>query len=295
MNRVLTLVGSGHICKVRLRGPEVSRFHCGLVSTPAGVWVIDLKRRGGVDVNGLPVGHALLEDGDQLHAGSFTICLSYDSPLARMPAPGLAANSVADAGDRRTGNDLLTCSIRASTGLGLSQDPKSLLVPPSAPPSVAGQTGALSGETCSADLVSSLLRQFSQTQHQMFDQSLVMMFQMFRAMHVEQVGILREELGRLDDLNQELQALLAERLKDLPAPTPLLKQAEHTRTVAGAPPTSRGPAALPSGQAKTAPVPPPVVPPGEDVHIWLCQRMEAIQEERQGIWQRIAGALKKSE
>ena len=34
---------------------------------------------------------------------------------------------------------------------------------------------------------------------------------------------------------------------------------------------------------------------GEDVHIWLCQRMEAIQQERQGIWDRIVGVLKKPE
>lgn len=320
MNRVLALVGDDETCKVRLRGPGVSNFHCGLVCTPAGVWVIDLQRHGGVSVNRTPVMHSLLEDGDQLQIGSFTISVGYDSAgvLAQSESTGEAALLLGHAS--RPSQQNLLGNLGATHSLNPWRDPGSLM----APPSPGSNIGAVSGEAVSTDLLSGIMRQLSQSQHQMFDQSLVMMFQMFRAMHVEQVGILREELGRLDALNQELQDLLAERLKSVPAPIaalPPATEAERTSatrppasavrptpvpttkqpvsqdpaSVAGAPPAPRGPAVPPSPPAKTVPGAKPTAPAGEDVHIWLCQRMEAIQQERQGIWERIVGVLKKPE
>ena len=55
MNRLLALVGGAAWCKVRLRDPRVSRFHCSLVRGPLGVWAIDLLSRGGTRVNGRSV------------------------------------------------------------------------------------------------------------------------------------------------------------------------------------------------------------------------------------------------
>ena len=46
MNRVVSLVGSAAGCKFRLADPSVSLFHCSLVRTPAGVWVVDLLGGG---------------------------------------------------------------------------------------------------------------------------------------------------------------------------------------------------------------------------------------------------------
>ncbi len=73
MNRLLALVGGAASCKVRLRDPGVSRFHCSLVRGPLGVWAIDLLSRGGTRVNGRQVACAKLEDGDLLQVGPYAL------------------------------------------------------------------------------------------------------------------------------------------------------------------------------------------------------------------------------
>ena len=51
MNRVLSLVGSAGGCKFRLADPSVSPFHCSLLRTSVGLWVVDLLGSDGVAVN----------------------------------------------------------------------------------------------------------------------------------------------------------------------------------------------------------------------------------------------------
>jgi pSer/pThr/pTyr-binding forkhead associated (FHA) protein len=282
LNRALALVGHDPGCKVRLRGPGVSKFHCALVSTPAGVWTVDLLRRHGVHVNGTPVSHSLLEDGDQLQVGNFTIRFGYESSTAR-PQPVEAAS--------------LPGAVVPANGAPMWPTSASL----AAPFAAAG--------AASAELLPALLRHFSQMQQQMFDQSLLFMYQMFQSMHGEQVGALRGELARLDELNRELQTLLVERLKTQPAaptqPAPPAAKADGPASGTAAPaarpevaapkPFTAVPPAAPPGQEKATPAPPPTVAAGDDVHVWLCQRMDAIQQERQGLWERIVGALRKKE
>lgn len=82
MNRLLALVGGAAECKVRLRDPSVSRFHCSLVRGPLGVWVIDLLSRGGTRVNGRQVTCAKLDDGDLLHVGPYVLRIQLESPNA---------------------------------------------------------------------------------------------------------------------------------------------------------------------------------------------------------------------
>jgi hypothetical protein len=58
-----------------------------------------------------------------------------------------------------------------------------------------------------------VIHQFGQMQMQMFDQfqqALMMMFQMFSSMHREQMDVVREELGQIRHLTEELQAAQAE-------------------------------------------------------------------------------------
>jgi len=310
MNRVLAIVGSSSVCKVRLRGRGVSPLHCALICTPAGVWVVDLQRRGGIEVNHTAVGHSLLEDGDVVQVGSFTIRLSYDSASVHAPVNAFEAGVRGNGGGRRTGFELLPPNAEALHGQGLL-------------PARVPASGALSGDTCSAELLSSVLRQFSETQRHMFDQSLVMMYQMFQAMHKEQLGTLRAEMERLEELNAELRTLLDYRLKG-PAVAPLTPIAGPpvgTHTANGA--NTHRPAAPRGSTAPTVEVKPPaptVTAPAaaeprrtapnptnptttaspssspasatDDIHVWLCQRMEAIHTERQGLLKRIVGVLK---
>src|SRR5207245_1978028 len=60
---------------------------------------------------------------------------------------------------------------------------------------------------------------FGQMQQQMFDQfqqAMVMMVQMFRSLHRDQMQLVREELDRLHELTAELQSLQADLAKNPP-------------------------------------------------------------------------------
>jgi pSer/pThr/pTyr-binding forkhead associated (FHA) protein len=297
MNRVLAIVGSAADCKVRLRGPGISKYHCALVCTPTGTWVIDLQRRDGVVVNGTHINHGLLEDGDRLQLGSFTVCIGYDSPpLAEVPDP-----------EKHTTGTNLVASLLGMAG-GLQSLPKTGPLASAAMGTEAGMPAA----SWSPDLFTGMLRQFGEMQQHMFEQSLTMMFRMFRTMHTEQVGILREEMARLEELNRELNALLTERAKiaspvpQLPAPAAVASPAADTpaKTSLAAPPektaapTAPTAPTAPAATDKAVPAPQPAAPAdlgSPDLHIWLCQRMEAIQQERQGLWDRIVGLIGKKD
>src|SRR5216683_4059097 len=80
VNRVLVLLGRTEGCKIRLMDSSVSKFHCSLIRTPRGVWVVDLLSRNGIWVNGTKVPWARLEQGDRLEVGEFVLRLRYDEP-----------------------------------------------------------------------------------------------------------------------------------------------------------------------------------------------------------------------
>jgi predicted component of type VI protein secretion system len=84
IKRVLTLVGQGSGCKVRVGDAQVGRYHCGLLRTASGLWVIDLRVSGGVTVNREPVRWGRLGHGDRLLVGDTLLSVRYD------PAPGPA-------------------------------------------------------------------------------------------------------------------------------------------------------------------------------------------------------------
>ena len=73
MNRMMSLIGSASGCKFRLADPSVSSFHCSLVKTPLGLWVVDLLGPEGVSVNDALVRYALLSDNDVLKVGRYRI------------------------------------------------------------------------------------------------------------------------------------------------------------------------------------------------------------------------------
>jgi pSer/pThr/pTyr-binding forkhead associated (FHA) protein len=97
----IALVGSSTDCQVRLLDPGVSGVHCSLLSTPMGAWVVDLLAKGGIQVNGEPVRHTLLHEGDVLQVGRSTIRLRHEAEAVprRLPSapdpfpdPGWALN-----------------------------------------------------------------------------------------------------------------------------------------------------------------------------------------------------------
>lgn len=72
VNRVLTLVGRAPECKIHLTAEDIAGYHCGLVWTPDGLWVVDLSGRG-VVVNGERMRVAPLTPGSELWVGRFLI------------------------------------------------------------------------------------------------------------------------------------------------------------------------------------------------------------------------------
>jgi len=72
VNRFITLIGRAPECKIHLTSDDIATYHCGLVLTTTGLWVVDLSGRG-VVVNGermrlSPLGHAA-----ELWVGRFLI------------------------------------------------------------------------------------------------------------------------------------------------------------------------------------------------------------------------------
>jgi hypothetical protein len=153
-----------------------------------------------------------------------------------------------------------------------------------------------------------------------FHQSMLLMVQTFGALHRDQMGMIRDELNRVREISQELLSLQAD-LAGQPAALSARRgspdPAEPAAVSPGAPvspatPSLAAPAAgngsgpevpdsppTPAGGGGGAPPAAPAAPasPGrgqtpEDLHTWLNQRIAAIQQERQGRWQKILNFLR---
>jgi pSer/pThr/pTyr-binding forkhead associated (FHA) protein len=90
LNRALVLVGSSPACRIRLRDPRVWRYHCSLLRTPQGVWLVDLLHGAGACLNGQSVPWALVKDGDRLQVGPYVLRVWYPDARTKTPPPGLA-------------------------------------------------------------------------------------------------------------------------------------------------------------------------------------------------------------
>jgi hypothetical protein len=99
VNRLLTLVGRAPDCKIHLTADDISPYHCGLVSTRCGLWVVDLSGRG-VVVNGERMRVAPLPHSAELWIGRFLIACQYQIPPTPRPAPVMAPMA---SGNRTTG------------------------------------------------------------------------------------------------------------------------------------------------------------------------------------------------
>jgi pSer/pThr/pTyr-binding forkhead associated (FHA) protein len=331
LDRVLTLVGSAAACKVRFYSPSVAQFHCYLVATPDGVWVVDLLSAAGTLRNGNPVRFARLEDGDQLLIGGFLVRSRIGEPTATVAHPGYnnpsTPNPLHPVRRAEEGSGPETKSL----GLMAVSRPRHLPALAAAPDLAVNRSGQVQG-TQSPDLgMLQLMNHFSLMQQEMFDQfqqTMMMMFQMFGTLQKEQVGALRDELQRVQQLTRELQSLQetldrsvqaqsAPQRPAVPAPcapatgapsAPLpVDPAKTSQRLADPPALSHPPTQVPkapngtevpSAFATAAPASPAsdrkAAHPGstpEDLHAWLNQRMASIHEERQSRWQKILGML----
>ncbi len=280
LTRVLTLVGRSPACRLRLSSRTVSRYHCALLRTATAVWAVDLRGRGGLRVGGTPVPFARLADGDQVEVGAFALRLRGIKAAGAAPAGAGAADP--EAGER----------LRLPSAHTVILSPAATLP---APPSVGPLVPSV---PLDAAALGPVVQQFGMMQQQMFDQfhqAMLAMVQMFGALHRDQMGLIREELNRLRDVTQELHSLQAELAAQAPpaaAPpaattngTAALAQppAERPAPAAGAGPKPEG------GKAPAAgPAAPAAAPQGDGtIHVWLSQRIAALEQERQTRWQKV--------
>jgi pSer/pThr/pTyr-binding forkhead associated (FHA) protein len=260
---LLTLIGRSTGCALRLDHPSVSRFHCGVLNTPNGPWVLDLLSREGTLVNGQRHRWARLEDGDELRIGTFSLRLRFESSAP----PSLAGEAAQTTGPFPEDRGVLAAPGPALARLRQEQ---ALLLP--------------------------IIEQFSLMQQQMFDQfhqSMAMLVELFSAMHREQANLVRAELDHLHQLTDELRTLQNQLRKQSPSVGPEAARvaAQARKQDVDAAPTRtarRTPAA-----AAPAPGTPEKSPPvregetGMEVHAWLSHRIDELQRERQTRWQRL--------
>ncbi len=328
MTPMLALVGKAPECRVHLVGRSVANYHCSLVRTPLGLWVVDLLGPGGVWAQDNMVRCARLEDGDRLQVGKFMMRVHYESSTAALPPPagdshrlptersfgGLsfsqAGEAVAALESREESASRPTLLAPGSFHTPAVSDPPShhdlVMLPP--------EQMALAGDASQHQLAP-VLQQFGLMQQQMFDQfqqAMMMMFQMFSSMHRDQMGVIREELDRLQELTEEIQNLQAQLAKSAPGAQPAAAGAARPAPSAPKqvplPPTPRSPSANdgPRKSSPSAPAshptsgsngteanagPPPSAQSQADIHAWLTHRLVAIQHERQTRWQKIVGFL----
>jgi pSer/pThr/pTyr-binding forkhead associated (FHA) protein len=319
MNQTLTLIGRSPVCRVLLSGTDVSRFHCSLVRTPMGVWVVDLMGRKGTSINGRLLRSHLLGDGDEIEVGHYRICLRY-SHSGGAHLVGRESSETADASE--TGPKPETEPAQAPDPLPTTTPtppaarfpvPATHLMPAMPPlslgpglemptlPAFTPNTAITAAQVSQllagrppeqAELAESLLvplvHHFGSMQQQMFDQFqqvLVLLFQMFASMHREHMEVVREELAQIRRLNDEIQNLQA-RLDNPPAATP----------ASPAVPTDRTPAAA-TTPAPATPPPKLAIEPehatwsasnqASQLHLQLASRIAQVQKEREGRWQKL--------
>jgi pSer/pThr/pTyr-binding forkhead associated (FHA) protein len=343
VNRLVTLVGRAPECKIRLSADDIAGYHCGLILTPEGLWVVDLSGRG-VVVNGERMRVSPLRHGAELWVGRFLIGLHYPAPTppagsARpataatasappasaskqtvatttattvIPAPGLKESpedevpiGVAPHADVLAGlpsshimadafrlwaavpagsisNPILVSGSGAIAGSGSPPAQSPLLDLLSAVRLPSGQAGAAAAPLGAATeaVVVSLLRELGDLHSQMlthFQQSLVLMVQLFACLRRDQLPAMQRELARIQELNTELSQL----------------QVELARRAAGEPPhaPSSPPHATPTPPASTTSPTPPPTQDSTALHNWVVDRINSIQRERQARWQSLVGML----
>lgn len=291
LNRMVVLVGSSPSCRIRLHHPSVSRFHCSLVWTPQGVWLVDLLSRHGTQLNGQTVAWAPVSDGDEIAVGAYRLRFRY-------AAGGDAGRLAPDA-----------------AGLVVNRSDRLLLPPTVSPPRLeagadcpladrdqGGELSVPAGAGAESQLLLPLMQQFNFMQQQLceqFQQTTLMMFRMFTTMHQEQAAVFREEMQRMQTITEELHALQRKARDGAlpgrevpslrgtplhPAPFPSARSGDKASTDAGSA-TAPAPPASPTPDTQ-----PPPANPG-DMDAWLNQRIGELQAERQTHWQRMMGFL----
>jgi pSer/pThr/pTyr-binding forkhead associated (FHA) protein len=332
----VALVGRSEESQLVLADESISRIHAALVTTPLGVWVVDLVAREGVYVNGECVRWAWLADGDTVRLGRFTLTFRYETPpdqMSRERVPLEAGAALpAQTGTEVVARPLTSDSDRRALALHHGKQAP-------APSLRAGSPGAIEPDEVVESpagwepAVPGSVNPLAMWQQQMqlmesFHNDMIMMVQMFVALHREHMASVRHELDMVQKLTGELALLQAKAAQSSgsanapltgdvgrsPKDRPALRVVDHTREAdtrrsdrpdrTGLP--TEPDSAEPSGDAKDAgprrmaakgPASPESIQASaretSEVHALLTERIAQLQRERQGYWQRILSTINK--
>ena len=340
VNRLLIPIGRSPESKIRLTAEDIAGYHCGLVLTPDGLWVVDLSGRG-VVVNGERMRVSPLRQGAELWVGRFLIgvhyptassssavgragtinppnsvtSLNYTSSARVGPGSSTTAKSIPedevelgavptpDTASGLPSSHIMADAFRFWTGAGTANGPVSnpilvggsgptppgipvlpIATTPTRPVSPVSPIVDLFGSTPDpADAVALLLRQLGELHGQMFaqfQQSLVLMVQLFGCLRKDQLPAMQRELARIQDLNAELAQLqgeVARKAVEVSGP-PTPTRTPPPRIIAA----TQTPLAEPSQPRTTA-------LDSSSLHHWVIDRINSLQQERQTRWQSLVG------
>lgn len=222
MGPALALIGQSSLCKVRLLSPDVSPVHCAILRTPSGPWIVDLMSTQGTFIDGIRVRAARLGEGNKLAIGPFHVRV------------------VGEAAARSRGSLCLPEKRHESSTAEQLQRPR---------------REPLVDVNSSRPLPS--LHTLVESQAPAPDQlreTMLMLAQMFGAMHRDHMDVVREELVQLRRLSEEIHSLRTDLLRAHadPAVTPALG---GSRGLGEPRPTSPLQAASEPGQARTLIIP----------------------------------------
>ncbi|HVL14213.1 MAG TPA: FHA domain-containing protein [Gemmata sp.] len=294
VNRLVTLVGRAPECKIHLTADDIAGYHCGLVLTPDGLWVVDLSARG-VVVNGERLRVSPLPHGAELWVGRFLIGVQYhgvgQTSRPSVPAPPAAAavpedtvpigrEPLPDSDGEMSSSHIMADAFGCwSPEAGAESHPIAVgssgrSVRPAVSAAPTPSPALLEHLVPEPGEAAALLRQLGEIHTQLFAQfqnSLVLMVRLFGCLRHEELPVMQRELARIQELNAELAQLQAE------------VNRRATEAVA-APAPKAGPVAPPSAAN----------PPPSDstaLHDWVMGRVNSLQRERQQRWQSLIGLL----
>lgn len=313
--RVLALVGRSSRCHLRVPDEAVSLFHCALIRTTRGVWMVDLLSREGTRINGALARSGRLDDGDTMHVARYRVLVAEDESSG---ATGEAPASSREPAEIEEATAPPTADRVALTAAPFPLPSFSEIAATAPPlPSVRQTLAGHPPEQIAVveSVVEPIIAQFGQMQQQMFEQfhqAMMMMFQMFSSMHRDQMNLVREELDQIRKISSELEDLRTAAAKAPPAPSSSPPSPKPPPTTAPRGPASLGthppvkpphvingisertPAETTRRVRAEAPRPTtpnpqaPAAPPAQgQVHDLLFQRMASLQEERQTRWRKI--------
>jgi pSer/pThr/pTyr-binding forkhead associated (FHA) protein len=332
----LAIVGRSQSCQLTLTDESISRVHAALLPTFTGLWVIDLLAREGVHVNDQPVRWAWLGDSDALRIGRFTFIVRYDTPPCQITredvplkagarGPGGPGTALAPSGRHSdTGRNDSVAHSGYPAPLTLKVETALARVEPSA---IAPRAAELWEPSTAYPPGAAAMWQQQMQLMESFHHDMILMVQMFIAMHREHAASVRHELAMVQKLTQELSALESktgrsldpaharpscgsDRLRGPAEPVPARDR--HTgrdgKPSADRPEQGGHRARAKSGEANTratgsseriasAQHPGQLRPDkdraveGEEIHALLTERIAELQRERQGYWQRILSTI----